>query len=361
MAGVYAVVMAGGSGTRFWPASRQRLPKQLLPLADDPDEALLAATLRRIAPLVPAENVYIATSERLRDETLRVVPKVPTSQVMAEPAARNTAPCIAWATSAILRRDPEALVVVLPSDHYVTDEDEFRNVVARALASAKSGTVTTIGILPTRPETGYGYIELGDDRGQGVRAVKRFVEKPSQPVAEEYVAGKKHLWNAGMFFFPARVMQDAIARHLPELHAGIARIDAAARRGDEAREVAATFPTLPAISIDHGVMEKLDGLAVVPGDFGWSDVGSWQTAWELGEKDANGNVLSEIAIAIDAKRNLVRDLRDRSAKRVIALVGVDDLVVVETEDALLVIPRRRAQDVRLVVEALKAGGKAEHL
>jgi len=358
---VYAVVMAGGSGTRFWPASRQRLPKQLLPLADDPDEALLAATLRRIEPIVPVENVFIATNQRLRDETRRVVPRVPESQVLAEPAARNTAPCIAWATAAIARRDPEALVMVLPSDHYVTNEEEFRTVVRRALESAKSGTMTTIGILPTRPETGYGYIELGTDLGSGVRSVKRFVEKPSLPVAEEYLAGKHHLWNAGMFFFRAHVMQAAIAKHLPELHAGIARIDAAAKAGDEYDEVASTFPTLPAISIDHGVMEKMRDLAVVPGDFGWSDVGSWQTAWELGEKDENGNVLSEIALAIDAKRNLVRDLRDRSAKRVIALVGVNDLVVVETEDALLVIPRHRAQDVRLVVEALKAGGKAEHL
>ena len=221
--------------------------------------------------------------------------------------------------------------------------------------------MTTIGILPTRPETGYGYVELGNELEAGVYAVKCFVEKPSLPVAEEYVAGKKHLWNAGMFFFRARVMQAAIAKHLPELHAGIERIEAAAKAGHEAREVGLVFPTLPAISIDHGVMEKMSDLAVVPGNFGWSDVGSWQTAWELGEKDEHGNVLSEIAVAIDAKRNLVRDLRDRSAKRVIALVGVDDLIVVETEDALLVIPRHRAQDVRLIVEALKAGGKAEHL
>jgi mannose-1-phosphate guanylyltransferase len=351
----YAVIMAGGSGTRFWPASRERMPKQLLPLADNPEESLLAATVRRLAPIVPDDRVYIATGERLRTATTAALPHVPASQILAEPVARNTAPCIAWAAATIARRDPDALVAVLPSDHYVADEEGFRRIVTRALDGAREGYLTTIGIVPTRPETGYGYIEVGDEALPGIRLASRFVEKPSRAVAEEYLAGQKHLWNAGMFFFHVKTMLDAIAKHLPELADGIARIDEAARRGDEAAAVASVFPTLPSVSIDHGVMEKASRIAVVPGDFGWNDVGSWQSAWELARRDSAGNALPDGAIAIEARNNLVRDLTSDGSRKLVALLGVDDLVVVQTDDAILVIPRDRAQDVRAIVERLKAG------
>jgi mannose-1-phosphate guanylyltransferase len=358
---VYAVIMAGGSGTRFWPASRAKTPKQLLPLAGDGRESLLAATVRRIAPLVPAERVYIATGQHLADATAAALPSVPREQLLCEPVARNTAPCIGWANATIARRDPNAVVMVLPADHYITDEDAFRAVLSSAIASAEAGHITTIGIVPTRPETGYGYIELGSEIAGGAREVARFVEKPNRARAEEYVAGKRHLWNAGMFFFRASAMRDAIAAHLPALASGLEAIDEAAARGDEARAVASTFPELPSISIDHGVMEKAPGLAVVPGDFGWNDVGSWESAWELARKDDAGNALPEGSVAVDAKNNLVRDLTRDGKKRVYALVGVSDLVVVETDDAVLVIPRERAQDVRAVVDALKARGDGARL
>lgn len=363
MATIYAVIMAGGSGTRFWPASREKRPKQLLPLAGDGRESLLAATVRRIAPIVPPERVYIATGERLAEATAAALPQVPRAQILAEPVPRNTAPCIGWANATIARKDPEAIVVVLPADHFISDEDGFRSVLARAIDAARTGRLTTVGVVPTRAETGYGYIELGGDVAPGVREVARFVEKPDRARAEEYVAGKKHLWNAGMFFFRAASMKDAISKHLPALAAGLAKIDDAAKRDGEAAELAATFPGLPSISIDHGVMEKAEKLAVVPGDFGWNDVGSWQSAWELAPKDEAGNALPDGAIAVDAKNNLVRVLDYGSAganagakKKVYALVGVNDLVVVETDDAVLVIPRDRAQDVRAVVDALKARG-----
>jgi mannose-1-phosphate guanylyltransferase len=353
---VYAVIMAGGAGTRFWPASRSLRPKQLLPLAGGSDEPLLAATVRRLAPLVTEDRVVVVTGEHLAEGTARAVPGVPRAQILCEPAPRNTAPCIAWATATIARMDPDAIVAVLPSDHFITDEPGFRAVLERALASASSGNVTTIGIVPTRPETGYGYIEVGDAVGDGVKAVARFVEKPDRARAEAFVAGKKHLWNAGMFFFRASDMRALVEKHLPELAKGIAAIDASR---DDAKVLREVFPKLPSISIDHGVMEKAAGLAVVPGDFGWNDVGSWQSAWELAERDAAGNGLAEGAIAIDAKNNLVRSLG--KAKKVIALVGVNDLVVVDTDDALLVIPRDRAQDVRLVVEALKKAERGDLL
>jgi mannose-1-phosphate guanylyltransferase len=358
---VYAVIMAGGAGTRFWPASRSLRPKQLLPLAGGSEETLLAATVRRLAPLVTEERVVVVTGEHLAEATAKAVPGVPRSQILCEPAPRNTAPCIAWATATIARLDPDALVAVLPSDHFIADENEFRRVLELALESAESGRVTTVGIVPTRPETGYGYIEVGDAIAgtNGAKSVARFVEKPDRARAEQFLAGKRHLWNAGMFVFRARDMAQLVEQHLPELASGVAKIDAAARGGNETETVKAVFPTLPSVSIDHGVMEKAAGLAVVPGEFGWNDVGSWQSAWELGSPDAAGNSLSEGALAIDAKNNLVRTLG--RGKKVVALVGVNDLVVVETEDALLVIPRERAQDVRLVVDALKAAGRTDLL
>jgi mannose-1-phosphate guanylyltransferase len=356
MSEVYAVIMAGGAGTRFWPASREARPKQLLPLAGRPDESLLAATVRRIAPVVPPERVLIATGAKLVEATARDLPAVPRANLLAEPVARNTAPCIGWAAATIARTSPDALVMVLPSDHFITDEPGFLDVVKRALAGAKAGYMTTIGVVPSRPETGYGYIEIGAALENGIHQVARFVEKPDRARAEEYVRGGKHLWNAGMFFFKASEMCSAIRDHLPDLATGLDAIDAAAKKGDEARELAATFPKLPSISIDHGVMEKAKRLAVVPGSFGWNDVGSWESAWELAAKDAKGNALPEGGVAVDAERNLVRDLTTGGKKRIYALVGVSDLVVVETDDAVLVIPRERAQDVRSVVQALKERG-----
>ena len=354
MANVYAVIMAGGAGTRFWPASRSLRPKQLLPLAGSSDEPLLAATVRRLSPLVTPDRVVVVTGEHLAEGTTKAVPGVPRDQILCEPAPRNTAPCIAWANAVIGKMDPDALVAVLPSDHFITDEPAFRKVLEIALDTAAKGRVTTIGIVPTRPETGYGYIELGDDLGGGVRAVARFVEKPDRARAEAFVAGKKHLWNAGMFFFRAKDMTSLVARHLPELAKGVDAI------GADPGSLKSVFPTLPSISIDHGVMEKAEGLAVVPGDFGWNDVGSWQSAWELADRDANGNAVPEGSMALEASNNLIRSLGSRKDK-VIALVGVDDLVVVDTDDALLVIPRDRAQDVRLIVESLKKSGRTERL
>ena len=305
---------------------------------------MLAETVRRLAPLVTEDRVIVVTGEHLAEGTSQAVPGVPKAQILKEPAPRNTAPCIAWANAVVNKLDPEAVVAVLPSDHFIGDEPAFRKVLEQAIESARGGRVTTIGIVPTRPETGYGYIELGDDLGNGVRKVARFVEKPNRETAEKFLAGKRHLWNAGMFFFRVKDMTELVAKHLPELAAGITKIDA------DATTLASVFPTLPSVSIDVGVMEKAEGLAVVPGDFGWNDIGSWESAWELGAKDANGNAVESSTVVVDAKNNLVR------SKKAVAIVGVNDLVVVDTEDALLVMPRERAQDVRLVIEELKKKG-----
>jgi mannose-1-phosphate guanylyltransferase len=358
---VHAVILAGGSGTRFWPASRRHMPKQLLPLAGRADEPLIAATVRRIEPLVPAERIWISTGAHLVEPTLAVLPGVSRSRVLAEPAARNTAPCIGWATATIARTDPHAVIAILPADHFIGDEPAFRDAIATALRVAQDEWVATIGIVPTRPETGYGYIEVGERVREGVHAVTRFIEKPTRERAEAFVLGGHHLWNGGMFFFRADVMRAAIAKHLPEVALGLDRIDAAAARGDEARVLAEVFPTLTSISIDHGVMEKTDRIAVVSGDFGWNDVGSWQVTWEMYDRDGAGNALPAGTIAVDAKNNLVRDLTGGRDRKRWALVGVSDLVIVETDDAVLVIPRDRAQDVRAVVDALARNGESNKL
>ena len=360
---VYAVIMAGGAGTRFWPASRTHRPKQLLALAADPNESLLAATVRRLDPLITPENVYIATGAHLLEASAAILPKVPKSQILAEPVPRNTAPCIGWATATIARKDPDAIICVLPSDHFMADEAGFRATVALAIESAKKGHLTTIGILPTRPDTGFGYIEIGKKIDEHAFEVARFVEKPDRGRAEEFLKGGKHLWNGGMFFFQAGQMLTAIDTYLPELARGLRAIDEAAAKGDETKALSEVFPKLPSISIDHGVMEKAAKLAVVRGDFGWSDVGSWESAWELAKKDDAGNALPEGAIAVDAKNNLAVDLTTGGPgkKKLVALVGVSDLVIVETDDALLVIPRERAQDVRAAVDALKSLGKTSLL
>jgi mannose-1-phosphate guanylyltransferase len=359
---LFALIMAGGSGTRFWPASRRLRPKQLLPIAPGSDDSLLVSTIRRIAPLCPPERIVVVTGEHLLAATREAVAAFPGVTVVAEPVPRNTAPCIGWGTAIAMRRDPEAIVMALPSDHHVRDEEAFRQAVTRAVRSAESGPITTIGIKPSRPETGFGHIEGSDEIAPGVRKAVRFVEKPDRARAEEYVRSGRYFWNSGMFFFRASAMMEAIAQFLPELGAGLGRIEAAARKGAEAEaaETSAVFPTLPSISIDYGVMEKVALLHVVPAEFGWSDVGSWLAAWELGQKDAQGNVADKGSVLVDAAGNLVRILGTTRGKAV-ALVGVKDLCVIETDDAILVIPRERAQDVRAVVEELGRRGEKDKL
>ncbi len=307
---LHVVILAGGSGTRFWPASRRQSPKQLLPLAGRVDEPLIAATARRVASMVAAENICISTNSALVGATSKVLPHVPRTNFLAEPVARNTAPCIGWATAKIARTDPDAIIAVLPADHYVADEDGFCEIVMRAVGAASEGWLTTVGVVPTRPETGYGYIETGALISEGVHAAARFIEKPTRDRAEELVADGRYLWNAGMFFYSARVMLAAIARHLPALSEGLLRIERGAAAGTEDATLSTVFPSLPAISIDHGVMEKADRIAVVPGRFGWSDVGSWEATWEMAERDRGGNALPPGSIAIDARDNLVRDLEN---------------------------------------------------
>jgi mannose-1-phosphate guanylyltransferase len=363
----YAVIMAGGAGTRFWPASRRARPKQLLPLAGD--EPLIRQCAQRLVSLCGWERIYVSTGQHLVEPTLAVLPEVSRERLLVEPVGRNTAPCLGWAAAVIARRAPEAVVMALPSDPHIGDVAAFGAALERAVASARGGIITTVGIEPTHPETGYGYIEAGEPSAlPGVRQVRRFVEKPDRARAVEFVASGRYFWNSGMFFFRACDMLDAIRQHLPALADGLAELDRAAERGREAEAVAKLFPTFPAVSIDHGVMEHMAELAVVPASFGWSDIGSWLAAAELAPVDEARNFAPAGSVLVNARNNHVVDLRRASATpaagrhaeeraaRVIALVGVSDLVVVETDDALLVLNRSEAQDVKRVVEELQRRG-----
>lgn len=355
---LFTVILAGGSGTRFWPASRRLSPKQLLPLGPAAPLSLLRRTVDRLSGLVALENVRIATGRHLVEGTRADLPELAADAFLAEPEAKNTAPCIGWAAALVAARDPEAVVAVLPSDQFATDPAGFQRTLAEAARVARSGHITTIGIVPTRPETGYGYIELGDAAAEGGRVVSRFVEKPAREVAEEYVASGRYLWNAGMFVFRASDMLAAFDAHLPEMATRVRALAASFGSPSYDSDVEQFFRDVASVSIDYGIMEKSKDLRVVPGDFGWSDLGSWESAWELSTHDDAGNAAPPSAVLVDARGNLIQQIGTHT-KKTIALVGVDDLCVVETDDALLILPRERSQDVRAVVDALKRRGDAD--
>lgn len=347
----YAIIMAGGSGTRFWPLSRSDRPKQFLSLGPD-TRSLLRATAERVWALIPPERTFVVTSELLRKQVEEQLPELDATRILAEPLGRNTAPCIGWAATHVRRLDPDAVMTVLPADHYIGDPDAYIDTLRRGLEAATHGDYVTIGIRPTRAETGYGYIEVGGELDPGVFRARRFVEKPNRQRAEQFVASGSFLWNSGMFLFLASRILEAIDLHLPGLGAELQRYEAAAQEGREADVVAETYASLPAVSVDHGIMEKVDSVSVVPGSFDWSDLGSWTSAWELSAHDEAGNVLPKDGLAVDAGGNYA----SAPEGKLVALVGVRDLVVVDSGDALLVIPRERAQDVRDIVAALRERG-----
>jgi mannose-1-phosphate guanylyltransferase len=348
MQDVYAVIMAGGSGTRFWPLSRRAWPKQFLSLAEQ-NESLLQATVRRIRGLVPSERILVVTSERHSEATRQqLLTELPPENVLGEPMARNTAPCVAWAAAHVSARSPKAVMMVLPADPHIGDEAAYRELLARSAAAAVDGGLVTIGVPPTRPETGYGYIECGAELSAGVFKVQRFVEKPSLARAQEFVSDTRFLWNSGMFFFRADKVLEEYQRQLPDLFAFASEYIDQGERAARQKLVTERYAGLTSISIDHGIMEHALDMRVVPGQFGWYDIGSWTTAWELAPKDEQGNAVLAEASLIGANNCYVR----AKPGKLVALIGVDDLVVVDTEDALLIMPRERAQDVRSVVDDL---------
>ena len=350
---LFAVIMAGGSGTRFWPASRIARPKQFLPISGG--LTMIEETYRRLEGLVPPERVLVVTAESQAALVAECLPDLPAKNILAEPCARNTAPCVAWAAHEIARRDPNAIQVVLPADHVIQPTDAFRKTLEAAAASAASGGLFTFGVEPDHPATGYGYIktgdELGQSRGETVFAVDRFVEKPNLAKAKEFLSEGGFYWNAGIFVWSTKSIIEAIAKYAPVLDAGIRRIV----KGDA--DLAAEYALLPADPVDVAIMEQSDDVRLLPITYTWNDVGSWQALADIAEKDSNGNaaVLDKQGklVAIDAKNNLVY----AEGERVVAIVGVEGLAIVQTDSATLVCPLDRAQDVKAVVDELKASGK----
>jgi mannose-1-phosphate guanylyltransferase/mannose-6-phosphate isomerase len=345
------VLLSGGSGTRLWPLSREAYPKQFLPLADD--DTMLQATWRRVAALADAAPIVVAGEEHrfLVAEQLRQI-GAPTPAILLEPVGRNTAPAIAAAALQAMAAGDDPLLLVLPSDHVVRAAAAFQAAVRAAMPAAEAGKLVTFGIVPAAPETGFGYIQAGP--GEGVRPVLRFVEKPDAATAQAYLAAGGYYWNSGMFLLRASRYLEELQRFRPDILASVrAAFAAAARDGDFIRLDKTAFAACPADSIDYAVMEKTDAAAVLPVDIGWNDVGSWSALWEVSAQDADGNAHHGDVIAIDSRNSYAY------ARRLVALVGVDDLVVVETDDAVLVARKDRVQQVKDVVARLKAEARPQ--
>ncbi|MDI9273467.1 mannose-1-phosphate guanylyltransferase/mannose-6-phosphate isomerase [Stenotrophomonas sp. PFBMAA-4] len=351
MTPIVPVILSGGSGTRLWPLSREAYPKQFLPLVGD--DTMLQATWKRVASIAGAAPIVVANQEHrfMAAEQLREC-KVQPQALILEPVGRNTAPAIAIAALQALASGDDALLLVLPSDHVVRNEAAFHAAVKQAAIAAESGKLVTFGIVPTAPETGYGYIKAAG--GEGVRAVDRFVEKPDLATAGQYVASGEYFWNSGMFLFKAsRYLKELEALQPAILAACRQALDKAARDNDFIRLDAEAFAASPNDSIDYAVMEKTADAAVVPLDAEWNDVGSWSALWEVSDKDADGNACHGDVIALDCKDSYAY------GNRLIAMVGLQDVVVVETDDAVFVGHKDRVQDVKEIVGQIKRDGRSE--
>lgn len=344
---VQPVLLSGGSGTRLWPLSREAYPKQFLALAGE--QTMLQETWGRVATLADAAPVVVANEEHrfLVAEQLRQL-GVAHAAIVLEPVGRNTAPAIAAAALQAMAEGDDPLLLVLPSDHVVRDDEAFRAAVRIASAAAGDGALVTFGIVPTTPETGFGYIQSESAQAAGVRRVLRFVEKPDAPTAQSYLDAGGYFWNSGMFLFRATRYLQELARFRPEILAAVRQaFDEATRDGDFIRLDKAAFEASPSDSIDYAVMERTDRAMVLPVDIGWSDVGSWSALWDVSEQDGDGNAHHGDVIAVDTRNSYAY------ARRLVALVGVDDLVVVETDDAVLVAHKDKVQQVKDVVAKLK--------
>jgi mannose-1-phosphate guanylyltransferase len=354
----YAVVMAGGSGTRFWPLSRRRHPKQLLQLFGH--GTLLEQAVERLLPLIPPARIYVYTNELVRNEVYRRLPQIPRAQIVAEPASRNTAPTLGVAAHEILRRDPQGVMVVIPADHVIARPAEFLRVLrAGCEVAAKPGRSVVIGLKPTRPDTGFGYVRVSTRGvrvgGQEIYRVEKFTEKPPLKVARRYVASGRYLWNGGMFIWRASTLLENFARHQPRMADQLAHLAEAGgvRSAETFRRL---FPQFEKISIDYALMEKISDIHAVAADIGWNDVGSWAVVYGLSAKDKEANVRPARSLCLDSRGNMI------VAKRsFVVTVGVQDLVIVETEDALLVCAGEHSQEVGKAVQALEKAGLKELL
>lgn len=355
---MYAVIMAGGGGTRLWPKSRERHPKQMHPLVGA--KPLVQEMTERLHRIVGDGRVFIIANSHHAQGIEGVMPSM-AGRILVDPYRRDTAGCVGLAAVYISKLDPNAVMGVFPADHFMSSEDEFEKAVRVAGGLAEAGHVVTIGVRPRAPETGYGYIEMGDLShtvdGQQVYCVRRFVEKPDRKTAGEYCASGRFLWNSGVFVWSIPTVLRLFKKHLPDTYDRLMRIREAIGMPDEEVVVDREYEQMKRISIDYGIMEKLDDMLVLPGDFGWSDIGSWTSVCDVLPKDPDGNTVRASHIGLDTRNCLVLG----EEGRVVATVGVEDLIIVDTGDALLICRKDRAQDVKKVVDKLKEQGMEEYL
>ena len=356
---MYAVIMAGGKGTRFWPLSREKRPKHLLNITGD--KSIIQYTVDRVTPLVGKNNILIVTGASHSDEIREQLPQLPDENILIEPVGRNTAPCIGLAAIHIRKKNPDAVMFVLPSDHLIADTKSFLDSLTTAREMAKRGDcLVTIGISPKWPETGYGYMERGrlvdTIEKTSIYEVESFREKPDSATAEAFLRDGGFFWNSGMFIWKASTILNAIKRLLPDLYEGLLTIEDSLGTKHEEEILSEVYRDIKPVSIDYGVMEKAPGVSMIEGDFGWNDIGSWDALWDVLDKDEGGNATRGNTISFDTSNSLIY-----SPKKMVALIGVEDLIVVETEDSLLICRRGSSQDVRRVVKRLEEKGMKEYL
>jgi len=355
---MYALILAGGSGTRLWPRSRREQPKQLLDIISE--RTMLQETYDRISPLILDERIFVVTNEDYVRIVREQLPQIPPGNVIGEPEGHNTAPCIGLGALYLKRLDPEGVMVSLHADHFIEKEAEFRRALKAAAKVAEEGHLVTLGIKATYPETGYGYIQRGTALkvvdGYDVYRAKRFTEKPDRPTAVKFVESGDYLWNSGIFLWRISTILREMEKLMPDLYAKLMEIEPALGTSEEREVLERVWATVEDKSIDVGIMERSDDVVVIPIDIGWSDIGSWASVYELLPADEEGNVVVGEHFGVETTGSLIC-----STKRLIATVGVKDMIIVDTDDALLVCPKDRAQDVKKLVDMLKKKAREEYL
>ena len=357
-----ALIMAGGKGERFWPKSRVTLPKQFLSFTDD-GRTMIQLTVERISPLVDIKDVYIATNRNYKELVMQQLPGIPEKNILCEPVGRNTAPCIGLGAVHVMKQceadgEQDALMIVLASDHLIKHNDIFIDTLKSGCdVAAKQENLVTIGITPNYPETGYGYIKYNRDAKNGESyAVDAFVEKPDLDTARKYLASGDYLWNSGMFIWKVSTILDNFKKFMPSTYDGLMKIKASVGTAEEDKVLADEFPNLESQSVDYGIMEKASDIYILPGTFGWDDVGSWLAVGRIKKNDENGNVVNGNVVTVNTQ-NCVLEGRDK----LIATVGLRDMVVVDTEDAILISTKENAGEIKQVLAKLREQNKNEYL
>ena len=352
-----ALIMAGGRGERFWPKSRKSLPKQFLSLTDD-GKTMIQLTVERILPLVNMEDIYIVTNQDYKELVRQQLPDIPAENILCEPLGRNTAPCIGLGAVYMAKNYGDAMMIVLPSDHLLKYNKIFINALKDACEVAEQGeNLVTLGITPDCPETGYGYIKfLPETTLDRAFAVERFVEKPDLETAKAYLASEQYLWNSGMFIWKVSSILKSLEEYLPETYAGLRKIGDAIGTEQEQQVLEQEFHSFKSESIDYGIMEKAKNIYVLSGSFGWDDVGSWLAVERIRTSNEFGNVINGNAVTVDTKNTIIQ-----GGSKLIAAVGLDNMIVVDTEDALLICAKEHAGDIKKVLENLKICNRTEYL